>query len=217
MKGFILLLALLALPLLSPQIAFGADPGLVTCGYDGIDCNFCTFVEMVDRIIDFLFIILTLVAVAVMMFAGFTLVLSQGNTEARSKATGMLTNVVVGFVMVMAAWLIVDTIMKMLIDPDVGFGMWNEIGDCSAGDNATASSYSQGTYSSGSLDSDAEAGDGTDANGEADLDGAKYCFEETGGDEVWVSGVSQDTCEEIRQEYEDDGRNVPNQCYQCDF
>jgi len=144
MKGFIgtILVSCTLLFVFFPTIGFAqteeVSGGLVTCGYEGApDCDFCTFVQMVDKIIDFLFILLVLSAVLVVMIAGFKMVVSGGNVSAWENAKGMLTNVIVGLFIVMAAWLIVDTIMKALLSPSAdfngaesGFGMWNEIGDC---------------------------------------------------------------------------------------
>jgi hypothetical protein len=128
MKGFIFSASLLCIPLIS----FGQEAtGLVTCGNTGQpDCNFCTFLQMTDNVIDFIFAIMVLAAILVIMMSGFKLVVSGGNVSAMEEAKGSITNVIVGFVIVCAAWLIVDTMMKALIDTESGFGMWNEIEDC---------------------------------------------------------------------------------------
>lgn len=122
MKAFILT-ALAGLPL----VVFGqnseyGDP-LVPCS--GPDCNFCSIVTLVQNIINWLFGFLTLVAVILLVVAGFKLVTSAGNPNAWETAKKMLTNVIIGFIIIMAAWLIVDTIMKALLAPDSGMGPWN--------------------------------------------------------------------------------------------
>lgn len=129
MKGFLLVMILLL-----PQLALGADPGgLVTC--TGADCNLCTFILMVGVIINWLFGFLVLAAVLVLVFAGFKLVVSAGNPSAMEDAKKMATNVVIGLVIVMSAWLIVDTMMKALLDPNLEdgsgkkFGPWNELSE----------------------------------------------------------------------------------------
>ena len=109
-----------------PDSALSA--GLVTCdGSIASPCDFCAFMTMVNELIKWLFTILTLLAVMMMMYAGFKLVVSQGNSSAWGEAKGMLTNIIVGFVIVLAAWLIVDTLMKMLADSSAGLGMWNTL------------------------------------------------------------------------------------------
>jgi hypothetical protein len=109
----------------------GTSRGLVTCGNVGQpDCDLCTLVQMVDRVLDFLFVLLTLAAVLMVMYAGFQLVMSQGNSGAMEKAKGMVGNIIIGFIIVLAAWLIIDTVMKGLVKENSGFGQWNEIGEC---------------------------------------------------------------------------------------
>lgn len=125
MKAFVFLTLLVFLP----QIALGAErSGLVTC--TGVDCNFCTFIQMVDNIVDWLFMFLVLAAVLILVYAGFKLVVSAGNPSAMSAAKGYISNVIIGFVIVMAGWLIVDTLMKALVGSGSDFGTWNEIKDC---------------------------------------------------------------------------------------
>ncbi len=122
MKSFVLVSLLLLLPL----AAFGQEAGgLVTCS--GPDCNFCTFIAMVDKVIKFIFTLMVLGSVLMMVYAGFQLVVSQGNEHAMGEAKGMISNVIIGFVIVMSAWLIVDTMMKALLRTDAGFGMWNSL------------------------------------------------------------------------------------------
>ena len=104
--------------------------GLVPCGGGGDEqpCNACHAMTMVNGLISYLFTIVAFLAVMVMMYAGVKLVTSQGNASAWEEAKGMLTNVIVGFVIVLAAWLVVDTLMKMLLDPKViEPGMWNSL------------------------------------------------------------------------------------------
>ena len=45
--------------------------------------------------------------------------------DQKSQATKLLTNAAFGLVIILAAWLIVDTIMKTLLGGD--FGPWNAI------------------------------------------------------------------------------------------
>jgi hypothetical protein len=111
-----------------PQLVSAQAGGLVTCA--GPDCDMCDFVNMINGIVDWLFGFLVLAAVLALMVAGFKLVVSAGNESAMSNAKSMFTNIIIGFVIVLSAWLIVDTIMKAFLAPDSGFGVWNEIEDC---------------------------------------------------------------------------------------
>lgn len=98
-----------------------ASAQLVQCS--GIDCNFCSFTQMVDTIIDWLVGILVLIAVILLAVAGIKMVTSVGNPSAVSEAKTMLTNVIIGFVIVLASWTVVDTMLKALSGGDLG--VWN--------------------------------------------------------------------------------------------
>lgn len=129
---FVLTLLVVSLAVMFPSVTLAVDPGgLVTCSGPE-DCNFCTFIQMVSVIISWLFGFLVLVAVLLIVFAGFKLVVSAGNPSAMTAAKGMISNVIIGFVIVMAAWLIVDTLMKTLANPGakIDIGMWNELDGC---------------------------------------------------------------------------------------
>jgi hypothetical protein len=58
----------------------------------------------------------------------FKMVTAGGDAGAISNAKSMITNVIIGFIILLAAYLIVDTVMKILVgDKLTGFGPWNEI------------------------------------------------------------------------------------------
>lgn len=95
--------------------------GLVTCS--GTECDFCHLADMTNNVIRWLFGFLTLCAVLVFAIAGFKLVTSGGDTSAREWAKERLTYVVIGFLLMFAAWLIVDTILEGLTESG-GLEFW---------------------------------------------------------------------------------------------
>jgi hypothetical protein len=68
-----------------------------------------------------------LICVLVIVFAGILWILTPTNPENHSQAKKVLTNAVIGFLIILSAWLIVDFVMKLLYDGDTTFGPWNEI------------------------------------------------------------------------------------------
>ncbi len=111
---------------LFPSIAFGQDSGpagLVTCS--GTDCNFCLFVELFDVIVDWIVTISILLIVMVLAYAGFGLVTSAGNQSAYENAKTYFVNAMIGLILLVAAWTIVDTIMKALTGSD--YGVWEPV------------------------------------------------------------------------------------------
>ena len=131
------LLPFITIGLLVPDVAAAQGKGFVTCdGYflnPGGDCNFCHFVDMINLIIRWLIGILFVIFAIVMVVAGFKLVTSAGDVTARDRAKDMFVNAIIGIIIVFAAWLLIDTIMKAILNggslSKMGddFGMWNEI------------------------------------------------------------------------------------------
>ncbi len=116
---------------------------LVPCGNDvngnGIvdaseQCQACDAVELVQNIINFLVYIASFLAVLIFSWAGLIYVTAAGNPGKLGKAHQMFTDVLLGFIVVLAGWLVIDTVMKSLfvgsnLDTSTRqtFGPWNEI------------------------------------------------------------------------------------------
>lgn len=100
-----------------------ADGGLVTC--QGPDCDACDLVKMVNKVVNYLIVLLTVLATFVLVIAGFRMVTAGGNASAWEGAKQSFFNIVIGFILVLAAWLIVDTILKALTG--AGLEVWGVI------------------------------------------------------------------------------------------
>jgi|SRR3989338_3241251 len=130
---FSVLLASVVLAL--PLVVFGAPDttsGLVPC--DGPECQVCHVVALGQRLINFFVTIAILLAVGIFAWAGFLMLTSAGNEGQVTKARGMFTNVLIGLVIVLTGWLIIDTVMKYAFeeseletDTRITFGPWNEL------------------------------------------------------------------------------------------
>jgi len=107
----------------TPQIVTPYVPGkfgLVPCEND---CKFEHFIELIGNVVNFLLKFLALPFAAIMFaYAGFVLVTSGGSTEKRGKAKKIFINVAIGLVLIAAAFLIVDTVLRILgVKTDVGW------------------------------------------------------------------------------------------------
>ncbi len=98
--------------------------GLVPCGgytEEGaaeLPCNFGFFMAMLNGIISFLLFKLAMPLAALMFaYAGILYITSGVKPEQREQAKKILTNVIWGLIIALAAWLIVHTILTSL---DVG-------------------------------------------------------------------------------------------------
>ena len=181
---YVTLLPLVLLVVLLPEVV---SAQFVPCGGpDQPACQFCHLVEMGNTIVLWLVFVLTIVAGLIFAVAGLKLVTSGGNPSQKDAAKSMFVNVIVGYLIVLAAWLIIDTLMKGLADQsligeDGTLGPWNQI-ECTEtqptpteiGGGNGGGAASGGTGSSGS-----EGGEGTHlltmeviGGGHINLDGA---------------------------------------------
>ena len=126
-------LALLVFPV--SALAQGADTpgispskGLVPCGgytYDAAgnvtgnqpECDFNYLLIMTKNIITFLFYFSTAIAAAAFAVAGFKYVTAQGNTGQITQAHSIFKNVVVGLIIALSGWLLINTILSALVEP----------------------------------------------------------------------------------------------------
>jgi hypothetical protein len=59
--------------------------------------------------------------------AGVGLVISGGNPAAKSAAKTAFNNAFIGLFIILGAWLLIDTLLKGILDEGSGFGPWSEI------------------------------------------------------------------------------------------
>jgi hypothetical protein len=81
----------------------------------GTDCSACNVVHLANGIIKWLIGILFVIFAILVAVAGVKLVVSGGNHHALDEAKGMFLNAIIGFIIILSAWLIVDTIMRALV------------------------------------------------------------------------------------------------------
>jgi Type IV secretion system pilin/Peptidase M15 len=141
MKIFPILLSIvLFIGLFTPTV-FAQDTGIAQLsGCTGLDCSACNVVSMANGLIIWLVGILFVVFALLLAIAGVRLVTSGGNHHALDEAKSSFMNAIIGFIIILAAWLIVDTIMRGLVGRPGQEGMiggeatgwlfWSEI-ECS--------------------------------------------------------------------------------------
>lgn len=89
-------------------------PGLVPC----IDnCDFYRFLDLIDNIFNYIVIIAVPAASVAIAYAGIILVTATNDSGKRSEAKGILWAAVLGLVIVLAAYLIVNTVLDTLVPP----------------------------------------------------------------------------------------------------
>lgn len=78
-------------------------------------CGSCELVALINNVIQFVIQISVVIAAIILVYAGLLLVTSTGNTNQLTKAKGLFFNVVIGLVVLLAAFLIVNTVMAALL------------------------------------------------------------------------------------------------------
>jgi hypothetical protein len=117
-------IALVTGTLLFSSVALAEHGGLVPC--HGVDCGACDVVKLANNILRWVIEITASIVVLAIIYAGVKIVMSTTSTEARSQAKSMLTNAIIGFLIILGAWLIIDTVMKLIVDTGK-IRPWNEI------------------------------------------------------------------------------------------
>ena len=128
-SGFVFVL----LSVLLPDISSAA---LVPC--EGAGCTTCDIVATANGVVSWLIGIMAVLCAVILAISGLRMVTAGGNTGQIESAKGMIWNALIGFIILLAAWLIVDTVLKLLLggtQPNgagaaaviPGYGPWNEI------------------------------------------------------------------------------------------
>lgn len=92
-----------------------------------VPCDFNFFFELINNIIKFLlFVIATPLIALIIMYTGYLYITAGGSEGKVEKVKHILWNAVIGYVIALSAWLIVNTIISVIkIDPTINTFMEN--------------------------------------------------------------------------------------------
>ncbi len=107
------------------------NEGLISGGRDG-DYNpdgygSCEFVDTVNSVMQFLIKMTALIAVGVFIYAGVLMTASRGDATMIAQAKQLFSNVLIGFFILMSAYLIINTVMGILVGGVKGGVTWQKI------------------------------------------------------------------------------------------
>jgi hypothetical protein len=94
------------------QCGFNTD--VLSDGTNGGMCQLCDVFILVNRAIDYLTVFLSGILTFILIVAGFKLITAQGNAGQAESAKKMITNGIIGFLIVLSSWLIVNTVLSKL-------------------------------------------------------------------------------------------------------
>lgn len=127
-RAFVLGMALtLSVGLPGAVSAAGIPDRIVPC--HGVDCTCADLSTVAQNIINTSIFVAIFLSAILIAWAGWKLISSKsmGSGEGVSAGKEVLSNVIIGLVIIIAAWLIVDTIVKTLTSSGTVQGMWNTI------------------------------------------------------------------------------------------
>ncbi|MFM2339723.1 MAG: hypothetical protein RLZZ360_359 [Candidatus Parcubacteria bacterium] len=118
-------------PMMVPSVAVAQISLAEYAGCSGTDCSACNLVDLANGLIKWLIGFLFLIFAVILTYAGVGLVTSGGNHHALDEAKNRFVNALIGLMIVLAAWLIVDTIMRGLVGQSGAEGQIPTGGDVS--------------------------------------------------------------------------------------
>ena len=119
-----LLSAFFLLVLILPFLTYAADPpGLVKCGTYGADgktinkmCDFNDLIGLINDIIKWIIGISGVIFTISAIYGGFLYMTSGDKPANKDKAKSILWSTLIGFVIILVAWLIVYTLLHTLVN-----------------------------------------------------------------------------------------------------
>ncbi len=103
---------------------------LVPCGgpNDPLGCDLCDLGQLMQNIINFMIAMSIPIAAAMFAYAGFLFVTGASNPEQINKARKVFSQVLIGFLIAISAWLVVQTMLSKIFDDTFWIGdNWNEL------------------------------------------------------------------------------------------
>ncbi|MFZ2225914.1 MAG: pilin [Candidatus Moraniibacteriota bacterium] len=99
-----------------------AASGLVPCGTGATDpCTLCHLIVGFKGLLDWGMTILVVAAITAVTISGVMYIISSGNPGLITSAKGLLTNSLIGFAIMLGAWLIINTTLTLLsVKTDLG-------------------------------------------------------------------------------------------------
>ena len=83
-----------------------------TCEGKGGCQSICDVVELAQNVLNFGIFVAVVISAFLFAYAGWNMLTSGGNTEVYQKGKRVFGNVLIGLIIILAGWIIIDTLMK---------------------------------------------------------------------------------------------------------
>jgi hypothetical protein len=221
--ALLLVLGGAVMPLVAEAVSFTAPLVPDACQKAGpFDCGFCELIDLIQNVINFLIFLATFAATLLFVYAGFLYLTAAGNKGQISRAHSIFVSVLIGFVVLLAGWLIIDLMMKAFVSDDFlnDVGPWNDP-NCAEEAEVTTDGDDDSGPDSGT-DSFAKSEAEEDVRNELGSAGVSvnknHCppdaaYQEVAGGCTDTSGFQDSTVEDIKTESQD----CESQVGSCNF
>ena len=125
------ILTLLMAAVVAPVVVSAQVPTIVPeeCRIGDVakNCGICQLAQLVTNLLNFAIYGAVIAAAVLFAWTGFRFLTSRDNSGALTAAKKMFWNVILGLVIVLAAWLIVNTIMSFMMTGSASTFAWNKL------------------------------------------------------------------------------------------
>jgi hypothetical protein len=127
LSAFFVMLAVAPILVHASTFTGPIDPSSTLCGCAGNEApDYGCVLILIQNLMNFFIYFATLVITMYIAMAGFAYMTSGGNPEKHGEANKRILNAVIGLMIVLGAWLIVNSVMSVLYQKS-SFGDWNSI------------------------------------------------------------------------------------------
>ena len=103
---------------------YAAETSLVPC--NGLDCTFCHLLTLAKNVINFsLYYIAVPLVVIFIIYGGFVILTAGDKPEKVSDGRKIITSAIIGLLIALLAWLLIDTILQVIAGNNLQGNWWN--------------------------------------------------------------------------------------------
>ncbi|MFA7310136.1 MAG: hypothetical protein WC050_04495 [Candidatus Paceibacterota bacterium] len=96
-----------------------------SCSGPGGCTSVCDIATVAQNLLNTGIFVMVFLSAVLFAWAGWKMLSSQGNSESYNQGKSIFGNVVIGLVIVLAGWIVVDTLMKTMTNGSLG--PWNSV------------------------------------------------------------------------------------------